>query len=166
MKFYIALNSIYDINIVKKWKTYSKLFNGFIESDVDKVAAQGHLLLVVIDYFMKKFPDIKKYNATFLKLLFDGDTFNESFLKDWYYKKVRLDKSSPLYKKSLEKDYKQSVEQFIEWLEQAEEESEEEDEDEEVEEVDEKKKEAREKAKKMKELIEQEQIQQKVRTQI
>jgi hypothetical protein len=110
MKFYIALNSIYDINIVKKWKTYSKLFNGFIESDVDKVAAQGHLLLVVIDYFMKKFPDIKKYNATFLKLLFDGDTFNESFLKDWYYKKVRLDKSSPLYKKSLEKDYKQSVE--------------------------------------------------------
>jgi hypothetical protein len=110
MKFYIALNSIYDINIVKKWKTYSKLFNGFIESDVDKVAAQGHLLLVVIDYFMKKFPDIKKYNATFLKLLFVGDTFNESFLKDWYYKKVRLDKSSPLYKKSLEKDYKQSVE--------------------------------------------------------
>jgi hypothetical protein len=51
-----------------------------------------------------------------MKKLVDEEVVGEKFLIDWFDKEVRLDKNSLLYDKKAEKQFREMIEQFIEWL--------------------------------------------------
>jgi len=71
----------------------------------------------VILYFVRQYKDeMNKFAQTFMKKLVDENILTEKFLCDWFDKEIRLDKLSVLYDKKAEKQFRDMVEQFIEWI--------------------------------------------------
>jgi len=57
-----------------------------------------------------------KYTATFMKLLYDQEVFDEEFIIAWFNKKAKLDKACVLYDRKAEKLFKAQIESFVKWL--------------------------------------------------
>jgi hypothetical protein len=51
-----------------------------------------------------------------MKKLVDANILSEKFIIDWSEKEIRLDKDSQLYDKKAEKQFRDLVEEFVEWL--------------------------------------------------
>lgn len=67
-----------------------------------------------------------------MKHLYEEDIYTDEFLIKWYNRKKKLDRECALNDRKAEKQFKELIAKFIEWLETAEEdEDEEEDDDEE-----------------------------------
>jgi eIF4-gamma/eIF5/eIF2-epsilon len=68
-------------------------------------------------FFVKRYPaDLLKFTATFMKLMYDQDIFNEEFLIKWFNREIKSDKGCALYDRKAEKVFKAQIETFIEWL--------------------------------------------------
>ena len=51
-----------------------------------------------------------------MKKLVDDNLLTDKFLIDWFDKNIRLDKDSLLYDKKAEKQFRDMIEAFINWL--------------------------------------------------
>lgn len=58
-----------------------------------------------------------KYAATFMKVLYDQEVFNEDFIIKWFNRKKKLDKTCMLYDRKAEKQFRGAIEAFVKWLE-------------------------------------------------
>lgn len=71
----------------------------------------------VVLYFVRMHKDnLTKYAPTFMKKLVDDNLLTDKFLIDWFDKNIRLDKDSLLYDKKAEKQFRDMIEAFINWL--------------------------------------------------
>ena len=63
----------------------------------------------IVLYFIIRYPQHKVYAGTFCKLLYDNEVFEESFFINWYNKKIKLDKSSIMYERKAEREFRQQI---------------------------------------------------------
>ena len=70
-RYYILMCGIFtpERNIVKFWPQYEKIFINLVSAD-GKIGIK-HLLQAIVLYFVRKYPDLIKYAATFMKLMYD-----------------------------------------------------------------------------------------------
>jgi len=71
-------------------------------------------------YFLKKYPDQKKFAPTFMKTLYEQELFSEEFLLKWHSKKKKLDRHCKLYDRKCEKAFRELINEFILWIQSAE----------------------------------------------
>ena len=115
-KFYILLCGIFHPkhNIVKNWSTYEKAFEKLVKEDGEKGSV--HLFQAIVLFFIKKYPEQKKYAGTFCKVLYDRKVYTDDWLCAWHGGETKLDKSTILYDRKAEKAFKAEIASFIEWL--------------------------------------------------
>ena len=76
-----------------------------------------HFMQSLVLYFVRVYKDeLQKYAPTFMKKLVDENILTDKFIIDWSEKNIRLDKNSLLYDKKAEKQFRDMIEQFVEWL--------------------------------------------------
>jgi hypothetical protein len=116
-KYYILMCGLFspERNIIKSWAAYEECFVSLVQSDGD--LGIKHFMQSIIQYFVRKYPDQKKYATTFLKTLYDQEILNEEFFLKWHKKKKKLDKTCKLYDRKAEKSFRETIAPFIEWLE-------------------------------------------------
>jgi hypothetical protein len=51
-----------------------------------------------------------------MKVVYDGEFLSDSFLTDWYNKKLKMDKSCCLYNHKAEREMRSLLGDFIKWL--------------------------------------------------
>jgi hypothetical protein len=70
-RYYILICGIFtpDRNIVKNWAQYEQVFLNLIAAD-GKIGIK-HLFQAIVQYFIRKYPDLSKYASTFMKLMYD-----------------------------------------------------------------------------------------------
>ena len=56
------------------------------------------------------------YSATFMKLLYDQEVFEEEFIIKWFNKKLKLDKNCSLYDRKAERQFRKNISEFVKWL--------------------------------------------------
>lgn len=133
LKYYIALNGLFEKDIVKNFMKYKALFAAYLASD--GLDGQKDLLLNIVVIFVKFHPELLKFAPTFMKQLYDAELFTENFLLRWHNEEIKLNRNSSLYKKKYISRFRETVEEFIAWLEDAEEESDDEEDDDPAEET-------------------------------
>lgn len=114
---YIALVGIFppSRNILKNWQQNEPLFLNLVKREGK--TGRDHFLQSLIIFFVRNFKEeLTKYAPTFMKKLVDENIMSEKFLLEWYDKEIRLDKDSLLYDKKAEKQFREMIEQFVEWL--------------------------------------------------
>ena len=57
-----------------------------------------------------------KYSATFMKLMYDQEVFEEEFIIKWHSKKLKLDKTCALYDRKAERAFRKGINSFVDWL--------------------------------------------------
>ncbi len=70
-RYYILICGLFtpERNIVKFWPQYEKAFLQLIAQD-GKIGIR-HLLQSIVQYFIKKYPEMIKFAGTFMKLMYD-----------------------------------------------------------------------------------------------
>jgi hypothetical protein len=70
-RYFILICGVFppERSIVKFWPQYEQLFLNFVTAD-GKIGIK-HLLQAIVLYFIRKYPDLGKYAATFMKLMYD-----------------------------------------------------------------------------------------------
>lgn len=102
-------------NPVKCWKEHEKAFIDLVRQDGTRGAK--HLLQAIVYFFVRRHPaELLKFAATFMKLLYDQEVFDEEFIIAWHNRKIKLDKACALYDRKAEKEFKKQLDQFVEWL--------------------------------------------------
>ena len=117
-KYYILLYGAFnneDRNIIKRWTQYEDLFVTLVHQDGKKVG-ERHLMQSIVLFFIRRYPSYGVYAGTFCKLLYEQELFNEEFFVPWFNKKLKLDKKSATYDRKAEKQFKEHISQFVNWL--------------------------------------------------
>lgn len=132
LKYYIAFNSWFSMNILKEFSNYALLFKTYLSADLQE--GTRNLLMTIVHFFVEKYPKLEIAIPTFLHNWYDLDLIEESVYLQWEAKKFKMNKKSWLYNRKLEKAFKKKAEKFFSWLKEADEGEEEESEDEKEEE--------------------------------
>lgn len=114
---FVALCGIFppSRNIVKHWKKSEDVFLMLVKKE-GKIGID-HFMQSLVLYFIRVYKEeLQKYAPTFMKKLVDENILKDKFIIDWSDKNIRLDKESLLYDKKAEKQFRDMIEQFVEWL--------------------------------------------------
>lgn len=116
-RYYLLVCGIFtpERNIIKNWARFEQCFLTLVEQD-GKIGIK-HLLQAIVQYFIRKYPEQAVYAATFMKLLYDQEIFDEDFIIKWHHRKLRLDKYCIMYDRKAEKLFKEQIASFVQWLE-------------------------------------------------
>jgi hypothetical protein len=115
-RYYILICGLFnnERNIIKHWKDHESAFLALVTQD-GKISIK-HFMQSIILFFVRKYPDMGKYAATFMKLLHDRDIFSDDFIIKWFNRKAKLDKKCALYDRKAEKLFRALIEGFVNWL--------------------------------------------------
>lgn len=102
-------------NVVKFWEKYEQAFLWLVAQDAPGMGMK-HLLQTIILYFLYFDESQQKFVSTFFKLLYDSNVFSDTFLVEWFEKKIKLDKKTILYDRKAEKAMRDLLKDFISWL--------------------------------------------------
>ena len=102
-RYYILICGLFskERNIVKFWTKNEQVFIDLVSAD-GKIGIR-HLMQSIVQFFVRKNPQMSVYSGTFMKLLYDQEVFEEEFILRWYNKKLKLDKTCALYDKRAER---------------------------------------------------------------
>lgn len=63
-----------------------------------------------------RYPELKPQAATLMKVVYDREFFSESFLTEWFNKKLKMDKTCCLYNSKAERAMRTLLADFFAWL--------------------------------------------------
>ena len=120
-KYYILICGIFNPkrNIVKHWSKYEKAFLKLVQNDGD--LGPKRLFQAIILFFINKYPESQKFASALCKHLYDTSVYTDEFFTNWHGGE-KLDKNCILYDRKAEKQFKELINDFIEWLSYGEEE--------------------------------------------
>jgi len=92
LKYYIAFNALFTINILKEFEKYKGIFKTYLTSDGEE--GIRNFLMVTVRFFLEKYPKLEIAIPTFLHNLYDSDVIEESIYTKWETKKFKTNKKS------------------------------------------------------------------------
>jgi len=113
-KLYILMCGIFSVkrSPIKHWSLYESIFQ---ELSGEHKEGQKRVFQAIILLFMRN-PELKPQAATFMKVVYDAEFFSESFLIDWYNKKLKMDKTCCMYNSKAEREMRSLLGDFVKWL--------------------------------------------------
>ena len=86
------------------WSQRENLFEQLVKAD-GPVGIKRFLQAVTL-FFIVKYPEMKRFAPTFMKLLYEQEMLPEDFIINWFNKKAKLDKKGALYNRKCEKAFR------------------------------------------------------------
>jgi len=123
MVYYVLINSLYNNNLFKYFKTKSSIIKRFLEKDSKKEESSYHIVVAIIDLTIKRYAKdfgqaLAKHTPSILYVLYEEDIISE----DWYqkfYKGIFKNVKNIFFDKDSYEKFIKNAEEFTKWLETA-----------------------------------------------
>ncbi len=114
LKYYVTVMGLFTKEgILQEFPKFTKLLESYISTGEE----EGRLyLLYSIQHFLAKNPEILDYVPTIMKMAYDAELFSEEFLFNWEEGKTDSKVKTTLFKDSMNKKFKKTIQKFLEWL--------------------------------------------------